>query len=1198
MGLRMKTFDAIFFAAAACALCAAYGQAYGGGEKVLEMETFTSMDFSELERRGRPWLLGASGLREARPPRDVVSLLLRNPSDRELFNRSNATILACFGGGEKEAKLETVFVPPNSPLEAPARPGEIVCILNSVDGMRYEPLRWSGEAGAWIPLDFYELEKMAASGSSAAQVVLGGYYLRGERVAGDFKKAYECFASAAQAGNPAGRLALGQMFRDGVGVEADRERGAEYVREAAEAGYAPAFSYMGYALMKGLGCAENRAAARAWLEKGAAAGDDMAFMLLSELAAAEPGGRSASANFLAEARRRGNRHAAELLGDMLYAEAVRVRAGGKPRIRLDAVRNDGEPGWMPLLNMAGEQYSYAAERGMPGAMVKFSYFGYVRASDRAFLQNRAAEILMEGAGDKPARAFYALALLHSRFDRSKYLACMSRAWEESKPGDAGFDRAKAGMCAAEWKARMGDAAGAFEILEDVYSEYGRPEALFEMAAMRLDKSGPVYDPAEALSLCFQAEEAGAVQPALSALARAHTGDFSGVEVVFAAPPSATESERARALFRMADFADFSINPRGAYDPSSFSENPRPEQIVKWYGEAAALGNPDAMSRYGEYLEFEKKDGPGAFEMYAKAFGADPLCEGAVNLARALGEGAICPPDVARAREIMDSLRHAQKPSSARARMEKGFDVTASLYSARHSDIPDEVRALLPLLHSGNAQDAEGYGKLLDAAVRFVKSGGASRLAGEDALAIFEAAGDRAAGEGDEASAADFYTAPGGFSSLPAASRLRAKAAALYINGRGKLEDADFAAKLLDGADSSLSVAAHVRAGDFAGAFAIIERLCPRSASAPSSDLQRIKYVRDFILKRNGPPSEYEVAEKILAECARSGADGALEDLAEVRMYLGDFDGYFRAAKAGFDAGRPGCAQLYGRALEFGIGTAADADAALEAYLKSLELFGAEMASAQDGGENPAADGENARRLGEARMRAAHILMARGDFAGAEKAIGAREGFLKAAVKYFWERGEYAESSPWLEKWKSEFPDSVEPAARQAEMASLGLGRAKDFGEAMSLYLSAMNTARKNFSSATDGARGWRSEISDVKILNGGMISLLLENGKTSEAAALMSGSEEAAKFEGALYRGYFSGKFDESALAAHAHLPGVKRMLGLRCLKAEKDFAAARAWFESAGIAYEMSKLNPEKITAEDARKAAEMLSKLPTGGK
>ena len=67
---------------------------------------------------------------------------------------------------------------------------------------------------------------------------LGMYYLSGEGVEKNEKKAFGCFERAAQAGIPAAQYNLAVLYRYGTGTEMDEEKALHWMTKAAQQGFA------------------------------------------------------------------------------------------------------------------------------------------------------------------------------------------------------------------------------------------------------------------------------------------------------------------------------------------------------------------------------------------------------------------------------------------------------------------------------------------------------------------------------------------------------------------------------------------------------------------------------------------------------------------------------------------------------------------------------------------------------------------------------------------------------------------------------------------------------------------------------------------------------------------------------------------------------------------------------------------------
>lgn len=85
-----------------------------------------------------------------------------------------------------------------------------------------------------------ELEQLAQSGDSKAQLRLGEMYYAGKEVPQDYRKAAGLFSMAAESSNPDAQLYLGTMYESGEGMAKNSVKAMEWYVKAAEGGNAMA----------------------------------------------------------------------------------------------------------------------------------------------------------------------------------------------------------------------------------------------------------------------------------------------------------------------------------------------------------------------------------------------------------------------------------------------------------------------------------------------------------------------------------------------------------------------------------------------------------------------------------------------------------------------------------------------------------------------------------------------------------------------------------------------------------------------------------------------------------------------------------------------------------------------------------------------------------------------------------------------
>ena len=88
--------------------------------------------------------------------------------------------------------------------------------------------------------DLSDIEIMAETGNTSAQVLLGKMLYEGKRYGLDRDKAFMWFFKAARSNNVEAMYYLGKCYHKGSGVDYDFEKGNEWYKKAADQGFAPA----------------------------------------------------------------------------------------------------------------------------------------------------------------------------------------------------------------------------------------------------------------------------------------------------------------------------------------------------------------------------------------------------------------------------------------------------------------------------------------------------------------------------------------------------------------------------------------------------------------------------------------------------------------------------------------------------------------------------------------------------------------------------------------------------------------------------------------------------------------------------------------------------------------------------------------------------------------------------------------------
>jgi hypothetical protein len=130
------------------------------------------------------------------------------------------------------------------------------------------------------------LQRIAASGNSRAEAMLGTAYLLGgifRSIHKDVAQAVVWFSKGAEHGQAHAQLMLGDLYLQGTGVTRDPTTAIAWVRRSAEQGYPPAESALGGAYASGNGVPQDGAQAVAWLRKASDQGNTGADHMLADM---------------------------------------------------------------------------------------------------------------------------------------------------------------------------------------------------------------------------------------------------------------------------------------------------------------------------------------------------------------------------------------------------------------------------------------------------------------------------------------------------------------------------------------------------------------------------------------------------------------------------------------------------------------------------------------------------------------------------------------------------------------------------------------------------------------------------------------------------------------------------------------------------------------------------------------------------
>ena len=116
-------------------------------------------------------------------------------------------------------------------------------------------------------------ESAALQGSALAQNTLGIFYLTGQGVKQDDKKAVSYFQQAALSGDANGEYNLAALYQQGRGVPKDPAFSLELYSRAAAKGHSNAMNNLGWLYQHGIGVKANPEQAAEWYRKAAASGN-------------------------------------------------------------------------------------------------------------------------------------------------------------------------------------------------------------------------------------------------------------------------------------------------------------------------------------------------------------------------------------------------------------------------------------------------------------------------------------------------------------------------------------------------------------------------------------------------------------------------------------------------------------------------------------------------------------------------------------------------------------------------------------------------------------------------------------------------------------------------------------------------------------------------------------------------------------
>lgn len=124
-----------------------------------------------------------------------------------------------------------------------------------------------------IKQSFYWYEKVAKSGNSQVQNILGNMYKEGLGVSKDYEQAFLWYSKSAKQGNTDAQNNLGYLYQEGLGVDQDNIQAIEWYNRSAEQGNTYAQNNLGYMYAEGKGVPKSYEKAIQWYKKSAEKGN-------------------------------------------------------------------------------------------------------------------------------------------------------------------------------------------------------------------------------------------------------------------------------------------------------------------------------------------------------------------------------------------------------------------------------------------------------------------------------------------------------------------------------------------------------------------------------------------------------------------------------------------------------------------------------------------------------------------------------------------------------------------------------------------------------------------------------------------------------------------------------------------------------------------------------------------------------------
>lgn len=277
-------------------------------------------------------------------------------------------------------------------------------------------LLYSAVAAAITPEEGSLIARLAERGSSGAQVLLAGMYLRGDGgVARDERQAAKWFDKAAVQGDAYAAMKLGDLYASGQGVPQNEAIAADWREKAANRGNVVAQRLLGKMYLDGKGVARDDRKAEYWLKRAAIEGGDAEAQYTLALMhrngkVAEPNPALAN-DLLARAAAQGHEGAVELLNlveELGYSieESLHQRP---PHLHKLAEDGDVEAQYQLGLRLENSLHGGAADRREAVGREAVEWFERAASSGHLMAMKSLAQIYvtgLDGVPPDPQKALY------------------------------------------------------------------------------------------------------------------------------------------------------------------------------------------------------------------------------------------------------------------------------------------------------------------------------------------------------------------------------------------------------------------------------------------------------------------------------------------------------------------------------------------------------------------------------------------------------------------------------------------------------------------------------------------------------------------------------------------------------------------------------------------------------------------------